>query len=124
MGSTVPKTISPYDIVRRVIDTATGTTRMPITASDNDTTTIVDPLLYENMRLIRRSTTTEKERGSGVQRRGVKRKKPGRISRPVQVKYGVTVPRNVKHAYELDAEEGHSHWTLDHGNPEGNKLPP
>ena len=35
-----------------------------------------------------------------------KRKKPGRISRPLEVKYGVTIPRNVKHALELDRENG------------------
>ena len=39
-----------------------------------------------------------------------KRKKPGRISRPLEVKYGVTIPQNVKHALELDAEPGTAFW--------------
>ncbi len=39
-----------------------------------------------------------------------KRKKPGRISRPVEVKYGVPVPRNVAHALELDREAGNTFW--------------
>ena len=37
---------------------------------------------------------------------GRKRKKPGRPSRPVQMKYGVVVPQNVRHAYELNRESG------------------
>ena len=40
-----------------------------------------------------------------------KRKKPGRISRPLEMKYGVAIPRNVKHALELDAEAGNTFWT-------------
>ena len=39
-----------------------------------------------------------------------KRKKPGRISRPLEVKYGVVIPRNVKHALELDSEAGVTFW--------------
>ncbi len=33
-----------------------------------------------------------------------KRKKPGRIGRPLVVKYSVPIPRNVNHALELDAD--------------------
>ena len=98
-------------IVRRVIDTASGTVRMSNNTSDDGTDEIVDPLLYDSMRLIRRNTTTTVQgRAMGTPNRGSKRRKPGRISRPVQVKYGVQVPRNVKHAFELDSEEGHTHW--------------
>jgi hypothetical protein len=39
-----------------------------------------------------------------------KRKKPGRISRPVEVRYGVSIPRNVAHALELDREAGNTFW--------------
>jgi hypothetical protein len=39
-----------------------------------------------------------------------KRKKPGRISRPLEEKYGVPIPRSVKHAYELDQEAGNTYW--------------
>jgi hypothetical protein len=42
-----------------------------------------------------------------------KRKKPGRISRPLEVKYGVVIPRSVKHAYELDTEAGNTFPSLD-----------
>ena len=42
---------------------------------------------------------------------GRNRKKPGRLSRgPVQMKYGVAVPQNVCHAYELDTESGTTFW--------------
>ena len=39
-----------------------------------------------------------------------KRKKPGRTSRPIDVKYSVVVPRSVTHALELDAEAGNTFW--------------
>ena len=57
------------------------------------------------MRLIRRALRAVPTTG-GVR----KRKKPGRISRPLEVKYGVTIPRSVKHALELDAEAGNTFW--------------
>jgi len=39
-----------------------------------------------------------------------KRKKPGRTRRPSVVKYGVEIPQNVAHAYELDALHGNTLW--------------
>jgi hypothetical protein len=39
-----------------------------------------------------------------------KQKKPGQISQPVQVKYGVIIPCSVKHAIELDTENGNTLW--------------
>jgi hypothetical protein len=39
-----------------------------------------------------------------------KRKKPGQISQPVQAKYGVLIPRSVKHAKELDTKNGNTLW--------------
>lgn len=39
-----------------------------------------------------------------------KRRKPGRTSRPVTVKYGVVVPTSVAHAKLLDAENGNTFW--------------
>jgi hypothetical protein len=39
-----------------------------------------------------------------------KQKKPGQISQPVQVKYGVIVPHSVKHTMELDTENGNTLW--------------
>ncbi len=38
-------------------------------------------------------------------------KKPGRISRPFHVMYGVVVPQSVKHALDLDTESGNLLWT-------------
>ncbi len=39
-----------------------------------------------------------------------KRKKPGRISCQLEVIDGVTIPRNVKQALELDRENGNTFW--------------
>ena len=39
-----------------------------------------------------------------------KRKKPGRTSRPIAIKYGIKIPRNVKEAYAFDAEAGNTLW--------------
>lgn len=58
--------------------------------------------LPDGSRLIRRSIRTTNWT-AGVCH---KRRKPGRISRPVQMKYGVVVPQSVRHALELDKESG------------------
>ncbi len=39
-----------------------------------------------------------------------KQKKPGQISQLVQVKYGVIIPRSVKHAKKLDTKNGNTLW--------------
>ena len=61
--------------------------------------------LSNGTRLIRRVVRDVPKTGGAR-----KRKKPGRISRPLEVKYGVTIPRSVKHAYELDKEAGNTFW--------------
>ena len=61
--------------------------------------------LPNGTRLIRRMIRAVPQTGGGR-----KRKKPGRISRPLEVKYGVPIPRNVAHALELDAEAGNTFW--------------
>jgi hypothetical protein len=43
-------------------------------------------------------------------KRAGKRKKPGQINQPVQVKYCVLIPRSVKHAKELDTKNGNRLW--------------
>ena len=74
---------------------------------DGQSTPLVLPTnLRSGGRLIRRVAVEAQKRG-GVH----KRKKPGRISRPVQIKYGVEVPRNVRHAFELDKAAGNTLWT-------------
>ena len=60
--------------------------------------------LPDGARLIRRVVRQTKTGGSR------KRKKPGRLSRPVQEKYGVVIPRSVKHALQLDEESGTTFW--------------
>ncbi|KAI2506735.1 hypothetical protein MHU86_7736 [Fragilaria crotonensis] len=88
-------------VVRRLIRSARGCHEqddqsMPLVLSTN---------LKNGTRLIRRVAVTAPKPG-GVR----KRKKPGRISRPVQIKYGVEVPRNVRHAFELDEAAGNTLW--------------
>ena len=61
--------------------------------------------LPNGRRLIRRAIRAVPKTGGAR-----KRKKPGRISRPLEVKYGVAIPRNVKHALEIDAETGTTFW--------------
>ena len=39
-----------------------------------------------------------------------KKRKPGRISRPLLENNGVVIPRSVTHALELDAEAGNTLW--------------
>ncbi len=43
-------------------------------------------------------------------KRAGKQKKPGQISQPVKVKYGVIIPPSVKHAKELDTKNGNTLW--------------
>jgi hypothetical protein len=57
------------------------------------------------VRLIRRVLRAVSKAG-GIQ----KRKKPGRISRPLEVKFGVPTPRNVAHALKLDAAAWNTFW--------------
>ncbi len=62
--------------------------------------------LPNGTRLIRRVANRLSKHAGGCH----KSKKPGRISRPLQEKYGVVIPRNVKHALQLDAEAGNTFW--------------
>ena len=62
--------------------------------------------LSDGTRLIRRVATRTPTTSGGTR----KRKKPGRLSRPLEVKYGVPIPRNVQHALELDREAGNTFW--------------
>ena len=64
----------------------------------------VETKLPNGARLIRRVSRQTKTGGSR------KRKKPGRLSRPVQEKYGVLIPRSVKHALRLDNKSGTTFW--------------
>jgi hypothetical protein len=57
--------------------------------------------------LLRRAPASK---STGVRRPSRKRKKPGRTRRPLQVKYGIAIPRNVNEAFELDAENGNKKW--------------
>ena len=80
--------------------------------TDQPNNQIVTSLESASFRVIRRSTVHSTKQRQQVARTktGKRTKKPGRISRPVEVKYGVKVPRNVLHAYELDDDEGGSSW--------------
>ena len=86
-------------IVRRIL-------RASETRRDSEGSTIrVAHNLPNGTRLIRRSIREVTKSGGSR-----KRKKPGRISRPVEVKYSVPVPRNVTHALELDREARNTFW--------------
>ena len=61
--------------------------------------------LPEGTRLIRRVTREDSK--PSVSR---KRKKKGRLCCPVEIKYRLSVPRNVRHALELDREAGNTFW--------------
>ncbi len=89
-------------VVRRLFRLSDGVS----VASDLTTSLKISTNLPNGARLIRRVTHAVGKPGGGR-----KRKKPGRISRPVLIKYGVTVPRSVRHAYELDRESGTTFWT-------------
>jgi hypothetical protein len=69
------------------------------------TTIRVASNLPNGTRLIRRAIRGVPKTG-GMR----KRKKQRRISRPIEVKYGVPIPRSVKHALELDADAGNMFW--------------
>jgi hypothetical protein len=88
-------------IVRRLVRLSDGVE--PATTSERSISIATN--LPDGTRLIRRVVHAVGKSG-GTR----KRKKPGRLSRPVQMKYGVVIPRNVKHAYELDKESGTTFW--------------
>jgi Reverse transcriptase (RNA-dependent DNA polymerase) len=67
---------------------------------------IVQGHLPNGRRLIRRVSVQSVPKKGKVR----KRTKPGRISRPVQEKYGVIVSQSVRHAFQLDAEDGTTFW--------------
>lgn len=69
---------------------------------DSKQSLVIPTNMFDGTRLIRRVVHSVGKPGGGR-----KRKKPGRFSRgPGQMKYGVAVPQNVRHAYELDKESG------------------
>ena len=75
-------------------------------ASPDSLTTIrVNSHLPCGTRLIRRVIRPVPKTG-GMK----KRKKLGQISRPLEVKHGVPIPRYVKHALELDEAAGNTFW--------------
>ena len=77
-----------------------------VDANDAPGKLVIASNLPNGTRLVRRGVQKVGKSG-GVR----KRKKPGRISRPFQVKYGVVVPQSVKHALELDTESENTLWT-------------
>ena len=89
-------------VVRRLLRASGCPTFQP---ADEATAFRVAHNLPNGTRLIRRAIREATKVGGGR-----KRKKPGRLSRPVEVKYGVAVPRNVRHALELDREAGNTFW--------------
>jgi hypothetical protein len=91
-------------IVRRILRVSGGSYHSDDHGSP--TTIRVASNLPNGTRLIRRVIRAVPTAG-GVR----KRKKPGRISSPLEVKYGVPIPRNVKHALELDAKAGNTFWS-------------
>jgi hypothetical protein len=62
--------------------------------------------LPKGTRLIRQVVLKVHQQNKGK----IKKRKPGQISRPLQEKYGIVIPRSVKHALELDAEAGNTLW--------------
>lgn len=92
-------------ILRRLLRYSSG-----LVVASCDSTSTLGPLniqtnLPDGTRLIRRVASSASKTGGAR-----KRKKPGRLSRPVQEKYGVAIPRSVKHALQLDAEAGNTLW--------------
>jgi hypothetical protein len=85
--------LSGGDIVRE--DNIKDGPMIPMDSSPN-----VNPLFIQCTNVL--NTTNKKRAG--------KQEKPGRISRPVQVKYGVIIPHSVKHAKELDTEKSNTLW--------------
>jgi hypothetical protein len=56
--------------------------------------------------LIRRVVSKVKQQTKGRR----KKRQPCQITRPLQEKYRVEIPRSVKHAFELDAQAGNTVW--------------
>ncbi|KAI2510964.1 Reverse transcriptase (RNA-dependent DNA polymerase) [Fragilaria crotonensis] len=89
-------------VLRRILRCADGV----LTPGNDGRHLTISDKLPDGTRLIRRVVHSVDTTGGKR-----KRRKPGRLSRPVQVKYGVIIPRSVKHAYELDREDGTTLWT-------------
>ena len=89
-------------IVRRLIRHSEGIW----TPSECSAPLVINSHLPNSTRLIRRVVKPADKTG-GTR---CKRRKPGRISRPVHLKYGVVVPQNVKQALAIDAENGDDVW--------------
>ena len=99
-------------LLRQVQKTVRRLARMgrgiPDESDDADGRTVSFDCLQDGTRIIRRVQANTQP---GNSCRPTKRKKPGRISRGAPVmKYGVQVPRNVRHAYELDESNGNTYW--------------
>jgi hypothetical protein len=68
----------------------------------------VSSMMDDSTMLIRR-TKVQGKANQGPRTSTKKRKKPGRTRRGQPVfKYGIEVPRDVDHAYELDEENGNN----------------
>jgi hypothetical protein len=81
-------------IVRRLVRMASGVSTVP-TFDNLPLLHLVTSNPTSGQRVIRRNTVQAQQQRQAARKSGTKRKKPGRLSRPVQTKYGVTVPRNV-----------------------------
>ena len=89
-------------VIRRLIRCFDG-----VSSSTTDPTPLViSTNLSDGTRLIRRVVHSSVQVGGKR-----KRTKPGRLSRPILVKYGVKVPQSVRQAYELDKESGTTYWS-------------
>ena len=89
-------------VVRGLVRLSVGVAAAP----DSTPPLTISTNLPNGTRLIRRVANAVGKPGGGR-----KRKKPGRLSRPVLTKYGVVVPQNVRQAYALDNESGTTFWT-------------
>ena len=96
-------------IVRRLVRLASGVPTV-LTGDNPQLLHFVNSQPISGQRIIRRNTVQAQQQKQAMRKSGTKRKKPGRLSRPVQTKYGVTVPRNVSHAFELDEDDGGTCW--------------
>lgn len=88
-------------VLRRILRCSDGV----LTPGNDGRHLTISDKLPDGTRLIRRVVHSVATTGGKR-----KRRKPGRLSRPVQVKYGVIIPRSVKHAYKLDREDGTTLW--------------
>ena len=86
-------------VIRRLIRLSGGAAPTQLTSRPTIPTNLPD-----GTRLVRRVATAVSKTG------GKRKSKPGRLSRPVQIKYGVQVPQTVKQAYELDKINGNTLW--------------